>query len=98
MSRARAACVCLALQFQHEQGQLVNLLRVAMEESLDLGLRQVAAIAFKNLVRKEWDPSGAHACPAGGSRQHPRKVLPACLGRNPACMHQSRQPARHYAI
>ena len=37
----------------------MNLLRVAVEDSLDVGLRQVAAITFKNLVRKEWDPSGA---------------------------------------
>lgn len=39
-------------------GQLVNLLRVAVEESLDVGIRQVAAITFKNAVRKDWDPIG----------------------------------------
>lgn len=47
------------LQFQHVEGQLVNLLRVAVEDSLDVGIRQVAAISFKNLVRKDWDPQGA---------------------------------------
>lgn len=47
------------LQFQHAEGQLVNLLRVAVEDSLDVGIRQVAAISFKNLVRKDWDPQGA---------------------------------------
>ena len=47
------------LQFQHVEGQLVNLLRVAVEDSLDVGIRQVAAISFKNLVRKDWEPQGA---------------------------------------
>lgn len=37
----------------------MNLLRVAVEDSLDVGIRQVAAISFKNLVRKDWDPQGA---------------------------------------
>ncbi|CAL5220954.1 g3058 [Coccomyxa viridis] len=43
-------------QFQHVPGQLVNLLRVAVEDSLDVGIRQVAAITFKNATRKDWDP------------------------------------------
>ena len=59
---------CAGLQFQHVQGQLVNLLRVAVEDSMDLGLRQIAAITFKNLVRKDWDPSGA--------ARNPRSRLP----------------------
>ena len=46
------------LQFQHVPGQLVNLLRVAVEDSLDVGIRQVAAITFKNATRKDWDPLG----------------------------------------
>ena len=48
-----------ALQFQHVPGQLVNLLRVAVEDSLDVGIRQVAVITFKNAVKKDWDPLGA---------------------------------------
>lgn len=42
---------------QHElaRGQIVNLLRVTAEESVDLGVRQVAAIAFKNLVKHHWE-------------------------------------------
>ena len=48
------------LQFQHSEGQLVNLLRVAVEPSLDQGTRQAAAISFKNLVRRDW-VSGATA-------------------------------------
>ncbi|KAK9839718.1 hypothetical protein WJX81_008385 [Elliptochloris bilobata] len=47
------------LQFQHSPGQLVNLLRVAVEESVDLGTRQAAAISFKNLVRKDWEGAGS---------------------------------------
>ena len=42
------------MQFQHSKGQLVNLLRVAVEPSLDQGTRQAAAITFKNLVRRDW--------------------------------------------
>ena len=52
------SCHFVPFQFQHVPGQLVNLLRVAVEDSLDIGLRQVASITFKNLVRKDWDPSG----------------------------------------
>lgn len=36
----------------------MNLLRVAMEDSLDVAIRQVAAITFKNATRKDWDPIG----------------------------------------
>ena len=52
-----------ALQFQHVPGQLVNLLRVAVEDSLDVGIRQVAVITFKNTVKKDWDPLGAPLTP-----------------------------------
>ncbi|EIE23737.1 ARM repeat-containing protein [Coccomyxa subellipsoidea C-169] len=55
----RKAAEATLAQFQHVKGQLVNLLRVAVEDSLDVGLRQVAAISFKNLVRKDWDPPGS---------------------------------------
>ena len=34
------------------------MLRVAMEDSLDVAIRQVAAITFKNATRKDWDPIG----------------------------------------
>ncbi|BDA47636.1 Importin-7 [Coccomyxa sp. Obi] len=54
----RKAAEATLAQFQHVEGQLVNLLRVAVEDSLDVGIRQVAAISFKNLVRKDWDPQG----------------------------------------
>jgi len=32
---------------------------VAVEPSLDAGIRQVAAISFKNLVKADWEPHGA---------------------------------------
>ena len=43
---------------QHEQtkGQAVSLLRVSAEESVDISVRQVASISFKNLVRRSWEP------------------------------------------
>jgi len=37
----------------------VNLLRVAVEESVAMGTRQAAAISFKNLVRRDWEGTGA---------------------------------------
>lgn len=43
-------------------GQVVNLLRVAAEESVDLAIRQAAAISFKNMVKHNWDVAeGARA-------------------------------------
>ena len=50
-----------AVQFQHSEGQLVNLLRVAIEPALDQGTRQAAAISFKNLVRKDWVAGEGHS-------------------------------------
>jgi Importin-beta N-terminal domain len=53
--------LCVDLQYQHSPGQLTNLLRVAVEDSLDAAVRQVAAITFKNLVKADWDAQGEHA-------------------------------------
>eukprot|EP00216_Chloropicon_sp_CCMP2111_P001287 CAMPEP_0198243276 /NCGR_PEP_ID=MMETSP1446-20131203/26275_1 /TAXON_ID=1461542 ORGANISM="Unidentified sp, Strain CCMP2111" /NCGR_SAMPLE_ID=MMETSP1446 /ASSEMBLY_ACC=CAM_ASM_001112 /LENGTH=1052 /DNA_ID=CAMNT_0043927057 /DNA_START=26 /DNA_END=3184 /DNA_ORIENTATION=+ len=39
---------------EKNQGQSVNLLQVTLADSLDLAIRQVAAISFKNLVSKGW--------------------------------------------
>lgn len=51
-------------QHEGDRGQLVNLLRVAAEPTVDLGTRHIAAITFKNAVRRRWDPSegGALFC------------------------------------
>ena len=49
----------MGAQFQHSPGQLVNLLRVAVADEVDMGTRQAAAISFKNLVRKDWEGTGA---------------------------------------
>lgn len=46
------------MQHQHAPGQLTNLLRVSVEESVDAAVRQVAAITFKNLVKADWDVRG----------------------------------------
>lgn len=45
-------------QVQHRPGYLVNLLRVAMEGGIDASVRQVAAITFKNLVKRDWEHAG----------------------------------------
>ncbi|KAL4855989.1 Importin beta-like SAD2 [Chlorella vulgaris] len=42
-------------QSKHARGQVVSLLRVALEDSVDPAVRQVAAISFKNLVKRDWD-------------------------------------------
>ncbi|KAK9824621.1 hypothetical protein WJX72_011782 [[Myrmecia] bisecta] len=44
-------------QLQDQPGHLVRLLQVAVEDGLDLAVRQVGAISFKNFVRSSWDPS-----------------------------------------
>lgn len=44
------------MQHEGSRGQIVNLLRVAAEPSAALDLRQVAAITFKNICRKNWEP------------------------------------------
>jgi hypothetical protein len=50
--------------FQHEtsRGQLVNLLRVAAEPSVDLGVRQVACITFKQTAKRHWEPEREGEC------------------------------------
>ena len=55
----------LLLQYQHAPGHMTSLLRVAVEDSVDPSIRQVAAITFKNLVKKDWDPAGEPPHPAG---------------------------------
>ena len=47
--------LCVRPQYQHSPGQLTNLLRVAVEDSVDAAVRQVAAITFKHLVKADWD-------------------------------------------
>lgn len=68
-------------QFQHSPGQLVNLLRVAVADEVDMGTRQAAAISFKNLVRKDWEGTGAR-CHSWLMRQRVavRFDRPQCVG------------------
>ena len=90
--------VCVA-QYQHQPGHLTGLLRVAVEPSLDAGIRQVAAISFKNLVKADWEPHGARQRPSTSPvKQHsgrtwiplgvlPRLALaPAIAGWQTHCM------------
>jgi len=50
--------MCTPMQHDAVPGQVVNLLRVAAEDSVDMGIRQQAVIAFKNLVKRSWDVEG----------------------------------------
>lgn len=43
------------MQVAHDTGHLSNLLRMTVEESADLAVRQVAAISLKNLVKNDWE-------------------------------------------
>jgi hypothetical protein len=56
--------LCGAAQYQHQPGHMTGLLRVAVEPSLDMAIRQVAAISFKNLVKADWEPFGAALLPS----------------------------------
>lgn len=58
----------LLLPLQHEaaQGQVVNLLRVAAEPTVDLAVRQAASISFKNAVKSKWEPPEGGWTAAGG--------------------------------
>jgi hypothetical protein len=51
-------CLLVYISKQHEtsRGQLVNLLRVAGEPSVDLAVRQVASITFKHAAKRHWEP------------------------------------------
>jgi hypothetical protein len=44
-------------QHEGDRGHAVNLLRVAAEPTVDVGVRHMAAIAFKNAAKRRWDPS-----------------------------------------
>uniref|UniRef100_A0A7R9YU85 Importin N-terminal domain-containing protein n=1 Tax=Chlamydomonas euryale TaxID=1486919 RepID=A0A7R9YU85_9CHLO len=71
---------------QHEavQGQAVNMLRVAAEEQVDAAVRQVAAISFKNLVKKYWEPaSPGQPCLREEDRAVVRENLLEALIRSP---------------
>ena len=46
------------LQQPYHPGGLASLLSIAMEPSADLAVRQVAAIAVKNAIRKGWSLKG----------------------------------------
>jgi hypothetical protein len=50
-----------AVQHKHARGQIVNLLRVALEDSVDPAIRQVAAISFKNAAKRDWEGEGVGA-------------------------------------
>lgn len=49
---------CDVVQYELAPGHVVNLLRVAGEPSVDLGVRQVASISFKQVAKRHWEPNG----------------------------------------
>lgn len=47
--------VCV-VQYQHVQGHLVGLLQIIVATHVDLSIRQVASIYFKNVTARDWMP------------------------------------------
>ncbi|KAJ7539565.1 hypothetical protein O6H91_11G100300 [Diphasiastrum complanatum] len=43
-------------QYQHVAGHLVGLLQIIVASNVDMSVRQVASIQFKNVIRKDWTP------------------------------------------
>lgn len=44
------------VQYQHVQGHLVGLLQIIVATHVDLSIRQVASIYFKNVTARDWMP------------------------------------------
>ena len=63
------------MQYKHARSQVVNLLRAAVEPSLDLAIRQQAAIMFKQLCATEWDPDGTSQLNAQVARRVQQLLL-----------------------
>lgn len=45
------------VQFQYTPQHLVRLLQIVVNGNLDIAVRQVASINFKNFVAKNWSPN-----------------------------------------
>ncbi|XP_051118176.1 importin beta-like SAD2 [Andrographis paniculata] len=43
-------------QIEHAPGHLVRLLQIIVQKNLDMAVRQVASISFKNFIAKNWAP------------------------------------------
>ena len=52
-----------SLQQPHHPGGLTSLLSIAMEPSTEPAVRQIAAIAVKNAIKKEWEDRGELVVP-----------------------------------
>lgn len=63
---AKLGTLSCAPQHKHARGQIVHLLRVALEDSVDPAIRQVAAISFKNTAKRDWEGEGAEEGGLGG--------------------------------
>lgn len=63
------------LQHETSKGQLVTLLRLAGEPTVDLSVRQVASITFKQAAKRHWEPEN-EGKPLCGTRG----LVIACMG------------------
>lgn len=46
----------MVMQFQYAPQHLVRLLQIIVDGNVDLAVRQVASIHFKNFIAKNWSP------------------------------------------
>ena len=53
--------MCPCTQAQQAPGVLVQLLQLAADPAGDSGIRQVAVITFKNVVKRHWESRGKTA-------------------------------------
>jgi hypothetical protein len=93
-----------ATQHEGDRGQVVALLRIAAEPSVDMGVRHIAAITFKNAVKRRWDPeqdgapmSAALACssmPAWGARAGSQHCAPLSDPQPLVCCGRPLRPPR----
>ncbi|KAF8071226.1 SAD2 [Scenedesmus sp. PABB004] len=77
----RKAAEALLKQAELQQGQVVNLLRVAGEPSVDISVRQVASISFKQVAKRHWEPEkdGAPVLHAGDKQLVRDNLLEAII-------------------
>ena len=50
------------VQYQHVQGHVVGLLQIIVATHVDLSIRQVASIYFKNVIARDWTPREPGRC------------------------------------
>eukprot|EP01147_Barroeca_monosierra_P001329 gene1329-16_t len=64
--------------FEHNEGFLLVLFNIMLEESLDRSVRQAAAVAFKNAVKRRWSSDENSLC-SSDKQQIKRDIVSVML-------------------